>query len=133
MELKDKRIFVVEDDPSNLAITLSILRKNGATVFYDRWGIDTKQKLLDSTPLDVILLDLMFPRGITGFDIYDQIQDAPSLLGIPCVIVTANSSIEQMKIARDKGLHGYITKPIDLERFAKMIAQVINGEKVWNF
>jgi CheY-like chemotaxis protein len=129
--LENKRIFVVEDNATNLAIISSILRRNGATVFYDRWGHKTVQKMLKIGNFDIILLDLMFPTGITGYDVYDVIQATPELVDIPVAIVSAADPTSEMPKVRSKGMQGFISKPIDHRSFPTMIATILEGTPVW--
>jgi CheY-like chemotaxis protein len=133
MLLQGKRIFVVEDDPMNLAVIRTILHRAGATVPYDHWGDTTLDRMM-SYPfkLDMILLDLMLPHKVSGYDIFDAIQEIPELQGIPIVAVTASDPDVEMKKARDKGFKGYISKPLDRVRFPQHIASILNGQEIWN-
>ena len=129
--LDDKRIFVVEDDPTNLAIISTILRRHGATVLFDNWGSGTVEKLLDSRPIDIILLDLALPRGVSGYDIYDQIREEKALDEVPVVIVTAADPSMEMNKAREKGVNGFISKPISYGTFGRAVANVLEGREIW--
>ncbi len=131
MVLKGKRIFVVEDDPTNLAVIRTILTKHGAEVLFDTWGKGMFDKLRLVSPVHLILLDLALPRGVSGFDIYDQLRALPEFADIPVVIVTAADPSIEMNRAREKGLNGFISKPIDYNRFAPSIAAVLDGRQVW--
>ena len=63
--LNGKTIYLIEDNPTNLAIISAILRRNEANVRYDRWGVDTFKRLARSGRVDLIILDLMFPNGVS--------------------------------------------------------------------
>jgi CheY-like chemotaxis protein len=89
MLLQGKRIFVVEDDASNLAIISTILRRHGAKVLFDAWGSEALDKLVKLQPIDVILLDLNLPLGNNGYDIFRKIRATPELAKIPVALVTA--------------------------------------------
>ncbi len=131
MSLENKRIFLLEDDTNNLVIISAILRRNGATVFNDTWGSNTVYLIKRYLPIDVILLDLMLPDGVTGYDVFNQIKATPQLAHIPVVAVTAKDPDTEMKIAREKGFSGYISKPIRSQPFAQAIVAVIEGAEVW--
>ena len=73
MLLAGKHVFLVEDNPTNLAVMSSILRQNGATVSFDHWGDTTLWNMMQLEHIDIILLDLMLPRQVSGYDIYDVI------------------------------------------------------------
>lgn len=132
MLLEGKRIFVVEDDSSNLAIIRTILLRQGASVPFDVWGQGTVNTLLNSLPIDLILLDLALPRGISGYDVFDQIRTVPQLEKIPVVIVTAADPSTEMVKARSRGVNGFISKPIKYGSFAQSVASILNGESVWD-
>lgn len=131
MLLKDNRIFVVEDNPGNLAIVRTILLKQGASVPFDTWGSSTVENLLKSLPVDMILMDLALPRGVSGYDVIDEIRTIPQLADIPVVIVTAADPSTEMIKARAKGVAGLISKPIKYGTFAAAINSVLEGNPVW--
>ncbi len=130
MLLENKRIFVFEDDAMNLAVIRVPLKREGARVYYDRWGKNAKEVLMKALPLDIVLLDLMYPDGTTGYDIFKQIRDIPELQGIPIVVVTAADPDREMPIAQELGLAGFISKPLN-SRFPKYVAKAISGKPVW--
>jgi two-component system, cell cycle response regulator DivK len=131
MFLKHKRVFVVEDDAANLAVISVILRQAGATVQFDRWGKDSQDNLHNFLPVDVILLDLMLPNGITGYDVFDVLRTVPGVAHIPIVAVTAADPDTELAKVRAKGFKGYISKPIRIGQFDKHIAAIIGGQEVW--
>jgi CheY-like chemotaxis protein len=131
MLLNHKRVFVVEDDPGNLAVMQTILTQQGATVFFERWGQNTSRRLLDALPIDIILLDLMLPNGMSGYDVFDAIQAVPELAGVPVVIVSAADPDHEMEKARRKGFSGFIGKPVRLNTFGHYVASIIGGQYVW--
>lgn len=132
MILSDKRVFIIEDDATNLAIMSAVVRRNGGLIIYDRWGVKTTRIMLNAGRIDVILLDLMFPGGVTGYDIFDKIQRHPELKNIPVVVVSASDPDLNLAKVRAKGMQGFICKPINNKTFCQTIAQIIAGEEVWD-
>jgi CheY-like chemotaxis protein len=131
MLLRYKRIFVVEDDINNLKIISMALHRHGATVMYDRWGKNTPIIMAAQKPIDLVLLDLMLPGNMSGYDVYEQLQQNPQLKDIPVAVVTASDPGIEMKKAREKGMKGFLTKPIDLTNFPVAIAKILEGTPVW--
>ncbi len=129
--LEGKKIFVLEDDVNNLAIISSMLRRYGATIFFDTWGVETARTIKAFMPIDIILLDLMLPNNVTGYDVLQAIQAIPELSKIPIVAVTASDPDREMKKAKESGFKGYISKPIRTKTFIKSIAHVLEGGEVW--
>jgi CheY-like chemotaxis protein len=131
MSLKDKRIAVVEDDVTNMAIISTLLRQNGASVIQDPWNTSTVERLRQLLPIDLILLDLMLRHGTSGYDIYDRLKAIPELADIPVVVVSASDPALEMNKAQQKGINGYIEKPVSYNTFAQLVEAVLNGKEVW--
>lgn len=132
MYLNNKRIFVLEDNLENKAIAQLLLERAGATVMVDRWGVETLSHLKRFAPVDAILLDLMLPGMISGYDIFQQIRQEADFNHVPIVAVSAADSSTALPKARALGFSGFISKPIDFRLFAQQIKHVIDGELIWH-
>lgn len=130
--LKGKRILYIEDDARNRSVVQIILQHAGAVVEFERWGFPETAipKINDFRP-NLILLDLMFPANVSGYDVYDALRDVPALQHIPVVAVSASDPSVEIPKAQAKGLKGFIGKPINIEHFAEYLVRVLNGETVW--
>lgn len=129
--LEKKRIFIVEDNLSNRAIEQMLLERYGARTAIERYGTDTIARLQAFAPVDAIIMDLMLPNGVSGFDVADNIREIDEFKDTPVVAVSASDPAETVPIARRKGFSGFISKPIDFDRFPGQIARIVNGEQVW--
>ncbi len=132
MLLEGKRIFNVEDNPENLAINRILLESAGARFFYERWGMDTVNRIIEVLPIDLIVLDLQFPNEISGYTIFDTLCEHAELANIPVVILTAYDPDERTENAKKNGLKGFLRKPTDARKFIDQIHLVINGGEVWD-
>ena len=74
---------------------------------------------------DLILLDLNLPRK-DGREVLAEIKEDPALKTIPVVILTTSAS--EADILRSYLLHAncYITKPVDLDGFLKVVQSIDN-------
>jgi CheY-like chemotaxis protein len=131
LSLEGKRIFIVEDILANRAIEQLLLEQAGAKIGFERWGTETTKKLRLFMPVDVILLDLMFPNGITGYSVFTVIRTYPEFRHIPIVAVSASDPMSAIPQTRSHGFNGFIAKPVDFDLFADQIAEVINGKTIW--
>jgi len=129
--LQGKRIFYVEDDLRNRAIIQMIVEKHGAKLNFERWGKEAIGKMRAVLPLDLILLDLMLPNNVSGYDIYDQLRQDEAFAGIPVAIVSASDPSMEMAKARQLGMNGFIAKPVDMELFPRQLASLMEGQQVW--
>jgi CheY-like chemotaxis protein len=131
MLLRDKRIFIVEDNLQNRIVFQMALVRHGAYVDFERWGRDALFRLNSMSRVELIILDLMLAEGISGFDIYDQIRAFPKYADVPIIAVSAMEPSVAIPKARAKGFSGFIAKPINVDLFPQHLAQIIAGELVW--
>lgn len=132
MILKDKRIFIVEDNMQNRLVFQMALIRHGASVDFERWGRDTLYHLQNLSRVDLIVLDLMLAEGVTGFDIFDQIRGLGKYDAVPIIAVSAMDPSIAIPRLRKQGFAGFIAKPIDNTLFPRQLASIIAGESVWS-
>ena len=131
MELIGRRIFLVEDDLANRAIIQMMLERNGAKTAIERWGIETVERIRAFLPVDLILLDLQFPDGVSGFDIFDEIRAEIDLKNIPILAVSAMDPTLAIHKTQEQGFNGFIPKPIEYELFVSQITRILEGEPIF--
>jgi len=124
---------MIEDNVANQSVAKMILESYGATIEFNRWGQDTIADLRALMPIDLILLDMMFPDNVSGFDIFAEIRSQPDLQAIPIVAVTAMDASTAVPRCRALGFSGYVGKPLNMIEFPKLIARVLDGESVWEY
>jgi two-component system, chemotaxis family, response regulator Rcp1 len=72
---------------------------------------------------DLILLDLNLPR-MDGRQVLAEIKADPDLKRIPVVILTTSRSEEDVLKSYDLHANCYITKPISLDQFMKVVKSI---------
>lgn len=130
-ELKGKHIFIIEDNPTNMAVNAVTLKRTGAKITQDMWNTNPVDMLRQRLPVDVVLLDLMLKHNVSGYDVFKEIQADPELAHIPVIIVSAADPTVEIPKAQALGLAGYIGKPIQPRIFPQQIADCMNGKPVW--
>lgn len=111
MKTKEKRILVVEDDPSIQRILRRSLLVNGYEVTVVDTGRQAVELVRTGQP-DLILLDLCLPGDIDGMEVCVRVRE---LSQAPIIVVSARSE-ESLKVqALDLGADDYQTKPFNTE------------------
>ncbi len=129
--LHNKHLFIVEDNLENRVVLRIMLARHGARLEFDSWGTNTVNSIRAFMPVDLILMDLMLPRGNSGFLVADHIRTAPDLAQIPIVAVSAADPSVVIPKCREMGFAGFIAKPLDDELFPQQLASMLSGQKVW--
>jgi two-component system response regulator len=132
--MTDKKILLVEDNPSDVKLTQRALEKNNLlnklVVAID--GQDALDYLFGGGKYSgrdvadqpsIILLDLKLPK-IDGLIVLQRIRDDARTRFIPVIILT--TSTEEMDLARayELGANSYIRKPVDFKEFVGAVAQL---------
>lgn len=130
--LSGKRIFIFEDNPENRVITRFSLSRFGVVVQSDHSGREAIRKLKQFAPVDLIIMDLMMGMGSDGFTIAQEIRQDPALANIPILAVSATDSSTAIPRCREMGFIGFVSKPINDDRFPDQVAKAIAHIEVWD-
>ena len=68
----------------------------------------------------LILLDLKLPK-VDGHQVLRQVKANPVTKMIPVVVLTSSKQDEDMLKSYLTGVNSYIQKPVDFERFRKIV------------
>ncbi len=107
-------ILIVDDNPQNLRILGQILKEQGYKVRSAMDGLSAIEAVGKKLP-DLILLDVMMPPGIDGFETCKRIKQNSLWSNIPIIFVTALNSIEDKVKGFQAGAVDFIEKPYNHE------------------
>jgi PAS domain S-box-containing protein len=75
---------------------------------------------------DLIVLDVHLP-DIQGDDVLAQLRADPRTAGVPVVMCSADATERRRKQLLAAGAYAYLTKPVKVQRFLRMLDEVLNG------
>jgi putative two-component system response regulator len=111
-EIRNQRILVVDDEKLNRRLIEKMLTPQGYEVILAESGEECLEKALEAPP-DLILLDIIMPPGMDGFEVCAKIKKEESLSLVPIVMVTALSEVNDRVRALDVGADDFLSKPVD--------------------
>jgi CheY-like chemotaxis protein len=129
--LAGRRIFVVEDDVVNAGVFYTCLSRQGALIYQDILGYGIVQHILESLPIDLVIMDIMLKRGNNGYQVFEALQSNPRLKDIPVVAVTSLDPETQIPKAKEMGFAGYLSKPVNALELPNQLLRILNGENIW--
>jgi CheY-like chemotaxis protein len=128
-----KPILLVEDDPSDLELTLAALAKsqlvNEVIVARDdQEAIDYLRCEGDGRTRNpgnpaVILLDLKLPK-IDGLEVLETIRSSDTLKSIAVVMLTSSREEQDLVRSYALGVNAYVVKPVEVNEFVEAIADL---------
>ncbi|GAA6203378.1 chemotaxis response regulator CheY [Colwellia sp. 1_MG-2023] len=107
---KNMKVLVVDDFSTMRRIVKNLLRDLGFTNIQEADDGSTALPMLKEGEFDFVVTDWNMP-GMQGIDLLKAIRADEKLLHIPVLMVTAEAKKEQIVMAAQAGVNGYIVKP----------------------
>jgi signal transduction histidine kinase/CheY-like chemotaxis protein len=126
---KSGTILYIEDNASNTDLVEQILLDYRPFIRFvsSTKGAQTVPLAIKHTP-DLILLDLDLP-DMKGFEVIRLLQGEEKTRAIPVVVVSADAMAHQIEILMNAGSKDYLTKPLDIRTFLKVVDEWMEGTK----
>jgi DNA-binding response OmpR family regulator len=111
MSQEGKKVLVVDDNQDVRDLVVHILSADGFHVYAAVDG-ENALAILNSNPVDLVLLDVMMP-GKSGLEVLAQIRAGANkkIREVPVMMITAKSSTDDVDQALTLGASSYIVKP----------------------
>jgi signal transduction histidine kinase/DNA-binding response OmpR family regulator len=124
---RNSKILYIEDDPPSRILVRCLLEAQGYRIVDSEEGLAGIEAALREQP-QLILLDLQLP-DVDGQTVASILRTFPKLTGTPIVGITAHEGEGERERTLVAGCDGYITKPIDPDRFPGQIAEFLAGKR----
>ena len=125
------KILVVDDFSTMRRIIKNLLRDLGFNNTHEADDGNTALPMLKSGSYDFLITDWNMP-GMQGIDLLREVRADEKLATLPVLLVTAESKKDQIVMAAEAGVNGYIVKPFNaatLEEKIKNIFKRIEAAK----
>jgi CheY-like chemotaxis protein len=119
-----RRVLLVEDDEDNFELVRILLVKAGCEVLGATTGQDALEVARREIP-DLILMDLSLPV-MDGWTAASELKLDPQTASIPLLALTAHTLPGDRQRAMAVGFNGYISKPINMQRFKEELDKAFN-------
>lgn len=111
------KIMMVDDDPSLVKMITFLLKDEGYDVISATTGAEALQ-ILQQQWVDMVILDIMLPRGMDGFEICRRVRETNR---VPIIMLSAKGSTEDRVRGLLDGADDYLPKPCEP---AELLARV---------
>ena len=121
-----KKILCIEDDRETAALIAEELVERGYAVTLAHDGREGLTAILKTMP-DLVLSDISMPL-MSGFELLERLIGlAPRFAKMPFVFLTALTDRDNELKGRHLGADDYVTKPIDFDVLAAIVAGRLAG------
>jgi CheY-like chemotaxis protein len=126
-EMEPIRILVIEDNPTNLQVILTVVQALG----YEADVAETGQSGIEKAETggyDLILLDIQLP-DIDGWTIARHLRQYVRAKRLTIVAITASTSPDDRQRCFDSGMDDYVMKPFKISTLKDVIVKYARQER----
>jgi CheY-like chemotaxis protein len=117
-----RRVLLIEDNHDGREMLANLLRLWGHEVEETSDGARGLDMVLRQPP-DVALVDIGLP-GLDGYELARRARAAPGGSAVRLIAVTGYGQPEDRRRAAEAGFDGHFVKPVDLDRLARILADL---------
>lgn len=121
-----KRVMIIEDDQSIARLLRDNLEYEGYVVEALHTGRNALTAIKRFCP-DLLLLDLMLPHGVDGFEICRAVNQSPTR--VPMIILSARGQKADKVRGLTLGADDYVVKPFALDELLARVSAVLRRTK----
>ena len=116
--------MIADDDPNILRALSFLMQREGHEV---RTATDGQQALaaVAQSPPDVLLLDLMMPRG-NGYEVCRTLRASPDYNDVRIIMLTARGGDADQHTGLALGADAYVTKPFAIGDVIDCVASMLS-------
>jgi two-component system response regulator len=133
-DLREVEILLVEDNPSDLELSLRALSKYNLVnkIHVARDGEEALEYIFAngaydkrdmSKKLSMILLDLKLPK-VDGLEVLRRIKNDERTKMIPVIMLTASTEEQDIIKSYELDVNSYIVKPIEFDKFIGAVSEI---------
>ena len=112
--MNDKQsILIVDDTPINILLLKEMLQEDYLVL--EATSGEVALELIEQNRPDLILLDIMMPPGMDGYEVCRTLKSRPETASIPIIFISALSQVEDESQGFSAGAVDYITKPVKVD------------------
>lgn len=121
-----KTIMIVDDQPHVRQLVEISLRREGWRVVAVESG-EAAIVQASAQPPDLIIMDIMMPGGMDGFQAIEALKRHPATAACPVLVLTAKSQESERRRSLELGAAGYLAKPFKLATLIAQVEELLHG------
>ncbi len=123
-EPANPRILMVEDEEDIAFLIRFMLERHGFVVDHAADGRQAIERITDSSPPDLTLMDIMLPYH-DGLELVERLRAQPGWEAVPVLMLTAKAREVDIVRALELGADDYVTKPFQPEELLARIRRLL--------
>ena len=122
MEVKTKKILIIDDDSRNIFALNAVLKAKKYQCLSAGNAQDGFEILANDKGIAVVLMDMMMP-DMDGYQAIAKMKAHPDMKNIPVIAVTAQAMVGDRERCLAAGAASYISKPVNVDELVHQLNQ----------
>jgi len=118
-------IFVIDDNPDVLLVTLAMFARKGYEAVGATNGLDAIQMLRKVNP-DLIITDVIMPQ-MNGFQLLKELKNNPLTSDIPILVISGHGQMADS--FKTMGIDGFLTKPFSTKNLLLKVQEILGSDQ----
>lgn len=110
-QVREGRLLVVDDNPSNRNLMARQLARQGYSVALAEGGREALD-MLGVQDFDLVLLDILMPE-VDGIEVLRRLRSDPALRDIPVIMTSSLDEVDSAVRCLEAGADDYIARPVE--------------------
>lgn len=124
MEVKAKKILIIDDDSRNIFALTAVLKAKKYVCLSATSAKQGLELLANDKEVAVVLMDMMMP-DMDGYEAISKMKDHEEMKAIPVIAVTAQAMVGDRERCIAAGAVGYISKPVNVDELVLQLKNYI--------
>ena len=109
--MSERKVILIIDDPSDIRKLIRMTLELGDSEIHEAENGESGWHMVKALRPDLVLLDVMMPGSLDGYQVCQKIRQEPGLCNIPVILLTARGQQADFEMGRQAGADAYLTKP----------------------
>lgn len=109
--MSDRKIILVVEDQADIRTLIRMTLELGDSEIHEADNGEAGWHMIRALRSDLVLLDVMMPGSLDGYQVCQKVKQEPSLRHTPVILLTARGQRSDFEMGRQAGADAYLTKP----------------------
>ncbi len=128
----NKKILIVDDQDSTRKLLRLALKETTLTIIEAAGAVEALTMAKQERPA-VVLLDIVMPGSITGFQVCEMIKGEPELQDTYIILISGLSNPNNFYQAERLGADAYLVKPFPMSRLVEIVGNYQELKRLGTF
>jgi DNA-binding response OmpR family regulator len=128
--MSDRKVILIVEDQTDIRKLIRMTLELGDSEIHEAENGESGWHMVKALRPDLVLLDVMMPGSLDGYQVCQKIKAETALKHIPVIMLTARGQQSDFEMGNQAGANAYLTKPFSpLELIDTVEAQLAQTDR----